>query len=326
VNSDNKDYISKDGVLFNKAFTELIAYPAKKKLSSYTVSDTITSIGYVAFFRCVSLSSINLPEGLTSIGRAFEECGSLRSISLPSTLSSVEYRAFRNCSSLSSVSLPEGLTGIEDEAFWRCGSLTSINFPSTLKSIGDWAFFECDNLTGINLPAGLTGIGDGAFAYCGSLTSVSLPASLTSIGYGAFSPCVSLASIDVNSDNKDYTSKDGVLFNKSFTELIAYPAGKKLSSYTVADTVTGIMDWAFYESGSLVSISLPDSLISIGEAAFYECNNLVSVSLYAQNPPTLGQSAFSSRPLYIYIPTDTLNAYKNASDWHVYRARLKPLP
>ena len=123
-----------------------------------------------AFYDCTSLSSVDLPEGLTTIGGC----------------------AFYGCTSLSSVTLPEGLTTIGEWVFAFCTSLSSLTFPEGLTTIEGAAFYDCTSLSSLSLPEGLTAIGQQAFAGCTSLSSLSLPDGLITIGSQAFSRCTIL--------------------------------------------------------------------------------------------------------------------------------------
>ena len=125
------------------------------------------------------------------------------------------------------------------------------------------------------IPAGVTGINGGAFAHS-PMTSISIPSSVTSIGASAFR-YAALTSITVNINNQNYTSTSDVLFNKASTALIAYPAEKSITSYSIPDTVTSIGDHAF-EDANLTSITIPSSVTSFGEAAF-ENANLTSINI-----------------------------------------------
>jgi hypothetical protein len=175
--------------------------------------------------------------------------------------------------SAAEVVVPADVTGIGARAFFECESLGSISLPAGLTAIGDGAFAECGSLRSINLPAGLISLGDYAFDGCRSLASISLPAGLTVIGAGAFARCRSLGSIQADSANRSFAARDGVLFNKARTALLAYPAGKAGTSYAVPEGVTAIRDYAFSGCGSLGSISLPAGLTGIGDGAFAWCRN-----------------------------------------------------
>ena len=137
--------------------------------------------------------------------------------------------------------------------------------------------YPCGNArTTYSIPASVTSIGDHAFDDCSNLTGITIPDSVTSIGTGTFEWCNSLTSINV-SNNKNYTSKDGVLFDKDVTELIAYPCGNARTTYSIPTSVTSIGDSAFFGCESLTGITIPDSVTSIGEEAFFNCANLKDV-------------------------------------------------
>lgn len=119
-----------------------------------------------AFHRC-SLTSINLPDSVTSIGEcAFIRCQSLTRINIPDSMTSIGDNAFRNCESLTCINIPDSVTSIGNSAFCGCESLTSINIPDRVPSIGNSAFNRCESLTSINTPDSVTSIGNGAFSRC----------------------------------------------------------------------------------------------------------------------------------------------------------------
>ena len=138
----------------------------------------------------------------------------------------------------------------------------------------------------------VTSIGDWAFYGCTKLTSATIPDSVTGIGYAAFSKCGSLKSIDVGEGNTEYSSEDGVLFDKNKTVLIHFPAGKG-GHYTIPDGVTSIGDHAFIKCISLTSVTIPDSVTSIGALAFRDCFGLKSVRI-PDSITNIKMGAFSS--------------------------------
>lgn len=148
-------------------------------------------------------------------------------------------------------------------------------------------YYAYNNYSGLitaNIPASVvydeveysvTSIGAQAFFLCSNLTFVTIPNSVTSIEGGAFAACFNLKTINVDADNPNYCSMDGVLFNKDKTQLIQYPGGKQ-GAYSIPNSVTSIGNAAFYLSG-LTSIDIPNSVTSIGDYAFSGCINLTSV-------------------------------------------------
>jgi hypothetical protein len=153
------------------------------------------------------------------------------------------------------------------------------SIPASVTSIGSYAFVGCSSLTSVTIPDSVTSIESAAFADCSSLTSVTIPDSVTSIGNYAFVACNSLMSIGVVAGNSEYTSQDGVLFDKNKTTLIQYPAGKQNGHYSISASVTSIGNYAFWECSSLTSVTIPDSVTSIGDEAFSGCSSLTSVTI-----------------------------------------------
>ena len=280
VSDNNKYYCDVDGVLFNKDKTEIIKFPGKKEGTNYKIPNSVTSIGNGAFDDCRSLTSITIPNSVTSIGNeAFYGCSGLTSITIPNSVTSIGNGAFEVCSSLTNITIPEGVTSIDESTFSGCSSLTNITIPEGVTSIGRDAFSFCRSLTSITMPDSLMSIGIGAFDNCNSLTSITIPNGVTSIGAAAFHDCSSLTNINVSNNNKNYSSVDGVLFNKDKTEIIKYPVKKKGTSYDIPDSVTSIGYEAFYNCRDLTSIAIPEKVTSIGAHAFEYCISLTNITI-----------------------------------------------
>ena len=256
------------------------AFRGCSSLTSIDIPDRVTSIGDWAFYDCEGLMNITIPENVTSIGgAAFSGCSSLTSIVIPEGITTIENSVFQGCSSLISIDIPEGVTSIGVSAFAHCSSLTSIAIPVSVTSIEYGAFQSCSSLTSIDIPDGVTSIGDYAFQDCTSLTSINIPVSVTSIGYSAFADCSSLMNIQVNENNNNYISIEGVLYNKEKTELIQCPAGKQDKYYIIPEGITSIGNGGFYGCSSLTSIAIPDGVTSIGEYTFCDCSSLTSINI-----------------------------------------------
>ena len=303
-----------------------ISIPEKVTYNSTEYS--VTSIGSSAFSYCSSLTSVTIPNSVTSIGSsAFSYCSSLTSITIGNSVTSIGESAFNYCDNITEIHIsdiakwcdidfhnsssnplsenaylylngnkitvlviPEGVDSIKNYAFYSCDQLTSITIPNSVTSIGDDAFSWCKSLTSITIPNSVTSIGSFAFNYCSSLTSITIGNSVTSIGNDAFSNCLSLTSIEVNANNQNYASIDGVLYNKEITTLICCPRGK--TSITIPNSVTSIGSFAFYDCDALTSITIGNSVTSIGDGAFYNCSRLTSITI-GNSVTSIGSSTFS---------------------------------
>ncbi|MBQ7698552.1 MAG: leucine-rich repeat protein [Paludibacteraceae bacterium] len=219
------------------------------------------------------------------------------------------------------VVLPDGLTTIGNYAFYWSINLTSVDIPEGVTTIGNYAFFYT-GLTSVVIPASVTTIGNYAFAYTG-LTSVVIPESVTTIGEGAFAAAY-LTTIDVDANNPNYCSVDGVLFNKDKTTLILYPIDNSRTTYSIPNSVTKIGTYAFFGCYNLTSIVIPASVTSIGKYAFSGCYGLETIYDYAVTPQEL---IWDELELYspfdgviqanckLYVPAKAVEAYKAAEVW-----------
>ncbi|MDE6238740.1 MAG: leucine-rich repeat domain-containing protein, partial [Muribaculaceae bacterium] len=233
-----------------------------------------------AFNYCANLTSIAIPEGVTSIETAtFQGCSNLTTITIPKSVTSIREYAFNYCSSLTEVAIPEGVTSIGVHAFKACTNLTAITIPESVTSIGNYAFSYCNSLLSITIPEGVTSIGYGAFAYCSSLTEVTIPESVTSIGDGAFYECRKMTEIIVSPENSKYCSFNKSLYDKDLTTLIVVPAGYESDSYIIPEGVTSIGVYAFNNCANLISITIPEGVTSIGVHAFNNCTNLTAITI-----------------------------------------------
>jgi len=185
----------------NTAYVKLIsgdAFSDATSLTSITIPEGVTSIGDYAFESCESLVSITIPDSVTSIGEsAFSYCTSLISITIPDSITAIRRETFRECSNLISITIPDNVTSIGYEAFDNCTALTSVSLSSNLAEIGYYAFDNCTSLNNITIPDSVTSILDGSFRDCESLTSITIPDSVTSIGASAFRNCTNLTNISI---------------------------------------------------------------------------------------------------------------------------------
>ena len=276
-----------------------VAFFGCSSLTAVTISEgaAVTAIGDSAFQGCSSLKELSLPKGLTRIGgHAFDGCSSLGgALTIPGGVSQIEEGAFENCSSLKTLSISPGVKSIGVSAFYGCTGLSGpLVLPDSLESIGPAAFSGCSGLSGrLLVPGGVESIGAAAFFGCSRLTGIDIPAGTASIRSNVFGGCSRLTEISVSPQNPHYSSKDGVLFNREMTTLLAYPAGRPGVSYAVPDGVKSIGGSAFYGSAGLTGkLVLPDSLESIGGSAFSGCSGLTGKLTIPYGVTHIEDSAF----------------------------------
>ena len=291
-----------DHVLDYEEYTGSVTIPATVTYNG--VSYSVTSIGEDAFSECFSLTTVTIPEGVTSIA---------------------EYAFYS--SSLTGIIIPEGVTGIGSYAFEDCWNLTAITIPASVTSIGEGAFEDClftfdkfvnnstcsddenwgatlyekevdgvfidenaavccrPSVTTAIVPEGVTSIGEKAFQFCFSLETVILPESVTSIGENAFRECWSLTTVNI-------------------------PEG-----------VTSIEWGAFGYCEALKTISIPENVTSIGEYAFRCCTSLTDIYCHAETVPEIEENTFMETAIEnitLHVPANALGAYKAADIWNSF--------
>ena len=269
-----------------------------RSISSLSLPDGLTTIGDRAFYTCTSLTSVTIPNSVTSVGWYTFASSGLTSLSIPSSVTFIDDGAFSSCTGLTAISVsasnqnyvavdgvlftkdmtelitypsgrtatnytvPNGVRIIHREASSRNTALTSLAIPDTVTTIGMQSFPNCSNLENLTLGNGVTSIEAFAFQHT-AIKQVTIPKSVTHIESTAFSLCDSLTSINVETGNQYYTSEDGVLLTKDKTELVAYPAGKQQENYVVPQGIATIGDIAFWNCSSLQAITIPVSVTQI---------------------------------------------------------------
>ena len=236
---------------------------------------TVVGIGHEAFFDC-SLTSLELPNSITSINQFAFANASIGSFTIPESVTSIGQGAFYNCD-VSNLNITTPLVSLGKGAFCRCEGLSGVVLSDQITAIEDYTFLGCSNLESQEFLSNVTSIGEEAFS-CTSFESVVIPDAVTRIGLGAYSECPNLVSVTLPASLdtiSDYLFSGCTL----------------LSNISMPNSLTHIGNYAFSRCSNLTEINLPTSLTSIGYSAFARCTGLSNVVI-PNAVSYIGNSAF----------------------------------
>ena len=306
------------------------------ELANVTLPTTVTTIGKYAFANCTSLTTINFPASIETIGEyAFSQCEALSTVTFDGyvySLSVLDY-AFENTAALQQINLPVGTVYIGKRAFTESG-LTTITLPNTITEIDNYAFENCVSLTYVRLPDDLAKLGARVFNGCSSLTKVNIGKSKYQFGTDDFAGSA-VTEFEVDDDNGEYSSDNGVLYNADKTEVLGFFGTN--STVTIAATATRIAMNAFANTGvrnvyfaegseitvigfgafqdakQLVTIVLPNSVIAIDSFAFSGCEFLTDINL--GNVTSIGVQAFKDCTSLESVDLSSLTSMSKYAFW-----------
>lgn len=250
--------------------------------SNVTIPSTIygnkvTKIGYSSFEENNNLMSVTLPNSIKYIDHyAFRSCENLKSITIPNSVKTIGSGVFSGCISLKNITVPSSVTELGSGVFDGCKNLINANFSYGIKEFSEYLFYNCISLTSINIPNSVKKVETDCFRGCTNLKSVSIGYGVEEIAFDwhpSFLYCNSLESITVNSNNKNFCSSDGVLFNKDKSEIKLYPKSKRNTNYIVPNSVKVLYcDDAMYggnftDCKYLKTITIPSNVTRIDDYA-----------------------------------------------------------
>lgn len=234
------------------------------ELTSIEIPNSVTTIGIAAFENCSKLISVEIPNGVTTIPlRAFSGCTKLKNINIPNSVTKILSFAFRQCTELENVNIPNSVEVIGDYVFGGCTNLTSIEMPKSVTIIDRGLFYGCENLVNIKLHDNIKKIGDGAFGKCTNLTSIEIPESVGEIGDGVFDLCPNLKSIYF-AGNRLFNEKEWLV--GAWTELeegvtIYYPADNTTWN-NIQEVKIDNVTWVPYDPSTLNEASIFEDTIN----------------------------------------------------------------
>ena len=328
------------------------AFSGCEMLKSVVLSDKVTRIPNATFKNCINLESITWGVGIRAIlGKAFENCTALKSIVFPDSIEGVSSDAFRGCTNISSItfakgkyfdldSLPEecfpwgqdsftldGVRYAPYEAFDREGAalLAVVDLP---KNAEDDTFFP--DITTLKIPAKVEHYGfiyevsecKSSFKQFPSLKRLELPATIRKVGIATIG---NLQEAVVDKANTEFSTEDGILFNKKKTVLLSFPHGRNVKRYVIPSGVEQIAEEAFRGQPYVEEIVFPDSTTAIEKRAFADCRSLHEVHL-GKNIKKIGIESFAYTAIERFVLTPNAR-FVNQHTWEgktpFYGSKLK---
>lgn len=285
--------------------------PEEVIIPSVLDGHTVTSIGNNALMGCGKVKKITIPEGIISIGNNAFYSNGIKDITLPNSLKSIGNSAFGYCQSLETINIPQNVTFIGTGAFNYCKSLREITIPNNVENIYSKTFENCTNLSNITISEGVKKIESDAFRNCISLIEINIPKTVTYINMhrentslyerNPFFSCSNLTKINIDNENQNYCSENGIMFNKNKTELLFYPIKNENINYTIPNSVTSICEFAFCYS-NIENVEIPETVVNIGEGAFDFCEKLLEINI-SKNITNLNDST----PFYGCLSLNNIN-------------------
>ena len=323
------------------------AFYTCRNLVNVNIPSGVTTIGDYVFNGCYALTSITIPSGVTSIGyRAFYFCSGLTSISIPSGVTSIGNYALRKCSGLTAITVNAttpptlGTSALDDTAdapiYVPCNS---VNAYKTAWS--EYASrITCDSPVPPTPPVGtykavlnVTGGQQTGYITIACDASSAITSAETHVGQ------YTLFCVDATVGDCVTTIGDKAFYSYTALRTVTIPSGVTtigdeafldclvLSSITIPDSVTSIGQAAFEACDAISSITIPSSVTSIGQTAFANNSGLTSITCLSTTPPTIGSSVFyNTNDCPIYVQSDSVNAYKAATNWSTYASRIQAIP
>lgn len=251
--------------------------------------------------------------------------GNEKSITIPSEIDlkpvvTIGEEAFYCNESIEEVLFEGNVESIGLKSFYECENLTSVIFCDSIEVISTEAFAYCYNLTNVVFPENLTEIGEDSFVET-AITNITIPERVSTLWNNAFGSCDYLLSIDVANGNEDYSSVDGVLYNKNQTKLICCPAGKE--NINIVDTVLQIDKKAFYFAKNINEIILPESVSRIGDEAFFGTS--ISQITIPKKVSFIGEYVFYACSKLSNIDVEPENAFYDSENGVLYNKQKTKL-
>ena len=347
VDNENPYFTAVDGVIFSKDLTTLVAFPSAYPHNHYVVPEKTRIIGECAFENSC-ISSIELPEGLSSIKKGAFDGSEIRNIEMPDSVTELGELVFRFCYNLEHIRLSNGLQTIPRQTFSNCPQLKHLEIPKSVKRLYYSAIAWCEGLEYLRLNDGLEEIVDEGpmLGVNGDLQEVNFPKTLKIVPGGVFNYSPFIKEFNLDSDNPFFSIIDSALCSKDGKTIYSVPNILRYN-YKVPEGIETIAERAFSFLPELHKIELPSTLRSIECRAFQGCRSLMCIqiprgvikvhidALWADHlkdivmesavPPKMSgnirKDEWRYRNVNLLVPKEAVSAYKQARGWNSFHVK-----
>lgn len=233
-------------------------------------------------------------------------------------VASIGPKALAGNEGITGVVIPSGIVEIKDFAFDGCTALNKIIFPSNAVTIGEGVFFRCPSIENMTLGGDWTAVDLRIFEWSDSLSNIRIPAKVKNIRN--LKALDKLERIEVDVNNSNFTSVDGVLYNKDVTTIYGCPHNRE-GKVVVPEGVTSILNRALYDCKKVTVVDLPSTLQSVSYTEFAGMDSLTEIYMRAECPVVTSKvgeaEVFALRipksgNVTLYVHKDVLKAYKSS--------------
>lgn len=347
---DNPYFTVMDGVIYSKDLTTLVAFPSAYPYKHFSVPKGTKVIGYGAFMDS-RIETIHLPDGLEVIETWAFQGSKIKSFEMPDSVTKIDELLFRFCTELEHLKLSKSLTELPAQLISSCSKLKVLDIPSSVKKVDATNLVWCNSLEQIVFRDGLEEIVNGTAMIVerGHLKEVNYPKTLRKIPGGLFHNCPEIKEFNIDPENPYFCAIEGAIYTKDGKKLIAVPDAWR-EEFVVHNGTEEIDGFVFSDFFNLKKIILPESLKIIGHRAFNgcetlkelripcnvesidyraldECKSLRKLVIEAVKPPKMvdfsrnWDFADGNKKMVVYVPHDSLKAYKAAKGWKNLRIR-----
>ncbi len=266
IDKNNPKYVSMDNVIYTKDMKKILVTVQYDSDKDYSIPSGVQEIGEKAF-TSTEYTGITIPDTVTKIGKnAFADCQNLEKVYIPDSVTDIEEGAFSGCFQISDLHISENITVLNKNVFNDCSGVKNLTIPETVTKIYSGALGGYSKET-FNVTKNVTGISSTAFGQINKIKNFT-----------------------VDSENKFYTTVDGILYSRDKKIMKLYPQGRKDKSVTIPTGTEEIGSKSLYAGESIKNISVPSTVKKMDDYAIFFMPKIQTITV-PSSVKTIGKCA-----------------------------------